>query len=264
MASTVIIWNNNMVSHHVGMGHATVGHACMNISNQWVAREGDNTDDWVSWWPGESGAEVRKGTAYKQFEADLLKEKYVPDHILRLKGLNEAQMQKEWKAIRTKPDAHYRLHIKNCSTIVARILRAGTSWTDRNVFRAHSVLWTPLQAKRFAINLGGVEVNWPVFLKELLDQGAISRHTHDSWATMKKRSDRHGNPNTPARFVGGVDVGKREREAELLRQLADHFRRGKHEDRNGKEITQAFSCKLCGDKRELWAKAKELALKPAV
>jgi hypothetical protein len=263
MASTVIIWNNNMVSYRVGMGHKTVGHACMNISNQWVVEDGDNTVDWVSWWPGENSTGKRKGTAYKQFEADLQKEKYAPDHILRLRGLNEAQMQKEWRAIRTKENAHYLLNVKNCSTIVARVLRAGSSWTDRNVFRAHSALWTPLQAKRFAINLGGAEVNWTDFLRELLAQGAISQHTYDLWAAIKKRSDRHGNPDTPARFVGGVDVAKQEREAEIVRNMADHFRRGKHVDRNDKETLQPFNCKLCNDKRDFWIKAKELALKPA-
>jgi hypothetical protein len=263
MASTVIIWNNNMVSHRVGMGHATVGHACMNISNQWVVQDGDNTVDWVSWWPGETSTEVRRGAAFKQFEADLVKEKYVPDHILRVRGLNEPRMQQEWQAIRSKQGAHYRFNVKNCSTIVARILRSGSSWTDRNPLRSHSVLWTPLQVKRFAINLGGVEVNWPDFLQELVAQGAISQKTHGEWARMKKRSDRHGNPNTPARFIDGVDVGAQERQAEVLREMADHFRRGQHEaDRRG-AIAQAFNCKLCGGKRELWAKAKELAQAPA-
>lgn len=264
MASTVIIWNNNMVSAKLGIGHLTVGHACMNINNQWAkTADEDNTDNWVSWWPGENSTGPRKGEAKKQFADDLAKEGYVPDHILRLVGLNEPQMLKEWKAMHTKENAHYRLHVKNCSTLVARVLRAGTSWTNRNVFRAHSVLWTPLQAKRFAINLGGVEVDWPVFLRELAAQGSLSEEKRANWANRKKRSNMHGNPNTRARFVDGVDTTRQEQEATTLREMSGHFRSGKHVDRSDKETRDVFKCKLCSDNRPFWPRAKELAAAPA-
>lgn len=82
----------------------------------------------------------RLGSTKPSFHRDLNAEIYAPDHILRVTGLNETAMKAEWTSIRTKPSTHYKLHGENCSTIFARVLRAGTSWRDRNPWYAHSEL----------------------------------------------------------------------------------------------------------------------------
>jgi len=165
---------------------------------------------YVSWWPqkppdSDKSTIPRNASPKPNFLRDLTLEKnYAPDHILRLTGLNEPAMKVEWTRIRSKENAHYRYYAKNCSTIVARVLRAGTNWTDRNPWYAHSELWTPLKVKRFAKNLGAKEVEWVNFCAEMRKSDSYPQI--DEGNTVKRRSDAHGNPNTPARFVRGVDT----------------------------------------------------------
>ncbi|PVZ63901.1 hypothetical protein [Pelagibaculum spongiae] len=60
-----------------------------------------------------------------------------------LSGLNCRAMIEEWASIRTKPDAHYRTLRKNCSTIVARVLRAGGIDQHTSFGNRHHLVWTP-------------------------------------------------------------------------------------------------------------------------
>jgi hypothetical protein len=208
MATTVFIWNNNMVSSKLGGGHKTVGHASLHITSLWTppANPGDSesladqTASYVSWWPGSNAAGMRLAKARSNLFADIIGEIYAPDHVIRIADLDEAAMLAEWASIRGKQNAHYRLNVKNCSTIAARVLRAGKSWTDLNVWRAHSSIWTPLKVKRLAFSMGGKEKSWTSVISEMFERGAISASSHTSYGALKKRSSRHGNPKTAARF----------------------------------------------------------------
>ncbi|MBT3377185.1 MAG: hypothetical protein HN742_36230 [Lentisphaerae bacterium] len=186
--STVLIWNNNMV----GRGHQVMGHSSLNINGVWN-HGGDITPNYVSWWPGDTGSNMAK--PQESFSRDGLLEKYLPDHIIRLKSLDVPVMLSKWRDVRTKENAHYRERVKNCSTIVGRILRAGSEKATCALWYGHSVIWTPLKVKRLAFKLGGVEVDWKDFEQQLRKERA-----EISCRWMMKRDRKHGNPNTPARF----------------------------------------------------------------
>jgi hypothetical protein len=205
MPTTVFIWNNNMVSSIFGGGHKVVGHAAMHITSNWPvlgadAIYGDQTAEYVSWWPKNNATGPRLGEARKNLFMDMIGESnFAPDHVIRIANLDEAAMKAEWVTIRGKANAHYRLNVKNCSTIVGRVLRAGKSWTSTNIYYAHSPLWTPLKAKRLAFSMGGTEMAWPALLAEMFDKGAISAGLHVTYGKGTKRSTRHGNPDMPAK-----------------------------------------------------------------
>jgi hypothetical protein len=69
----------------------------------------------------------------------------LPDHMIPLGALDQLKMQAAWNAIRDKPDAHYRLMRKNCSTIAARVIRAGmgTKQLVLSPLLTHKAWWTP-------------------------------------------------------------------------------------------------------------------------
>ena len=84
--------------------------------------------------------------AYGLLAAHLGANKYrVPEHMIPLRGLDTLKMQAAWNAIRDKPDMHYRLLRKNCSTIAARVIRAGmgTKQHASDLLLSHNVWWTP-------------------------------------------------------------------------------------------------------------------------
>ncbi|BFU91440.1 MAG: hypothetical protein NTAFB01_26270 [Nitrospira sp.] len=128
----------------------------------------EQTDTYASWFPGGEGADglgVLPGRMYEHssttFEDDCSSEGCSdktpgkPEHIIQLWRLSEPAMMAEWTKIRDKPYAHYRLLRKNCSTIVARILRAGmtglTVWNQAAAQAwAHRIYWTPTDCVKFA------------------------------------------------------------------------------------------------------------------
>jgi hypothetical protein len=216
MPTTVFIWNNNMVSSMFGGGHKTVGHASVHITSVWTPPANrsdadslaDQTASYVSWWPGSNSAGMRLAKARSNLFADIIGESnYAPDHIIRIEDLDETAMATEWAAIRGKENAHYRLNVKNCSTVAARVLRAGVSWKETNVWYAHSPLWTPLKVKRLAFSMGGKEKSWTSLVSEMFEGGAISASSHTSYGKFKKRSSRHGNSKTPSRFTTDAPHG---------------------------------------------------------
>lgn len=70
---------------------------------------------------------------------------------INLEGLDVAAMQEEWKRIKNDPDGRYTLLTKNCSSIVARVLKAGGA--DELIghnWRPRFGVWTPNQMFKFA------------------------------------------------------------------------------------------------------------------
>jgi hypothetical protein len=149
------IWN----AVEFGLGHASVF-----IQEPDGAFPEDDTSCYASLFPGEDvrtgrcGASKehlapgRKLTAhFTTFREDCHSESEkgrgfrLPDHMIPLGALDQLKMQAAWNAIRDKPDAHYRLVRKNCSTIAARIIRAGMGATQQafSPLLTHKAWWTP-------------------------------------------------------------------------------------------------------------------------
>jgi hypothetical protein len=83
----------------------------------------------------------------------------LPEFVKALPSLNNhqsiAEMQYQWNVIRGNNDAHYRLQRKNCSTIVARVLRAGMKGSQhaKALRSSHKAWWTPYDVKVLADNI---------------------------------------------------------------------------------------------------------------
>ncbi len=214
--STVIIWENNMLPGGrskcaEGKTRKWPGHSCMNIGDVWLPFGGDNVDNYVSWWPGgkrETGTKARmegakgggvtaKASPKTNFCLDVMAERYLPDHIIRLPSDpgKVTKMQAAWNEIRGKDDAHYRFLYKNCSTIVARVLRAGgfsaSLWSD------HSLVWTPNKVKKFADGAGGTRLTWAALLAELKGVGVTET---DLGGIRQARDRRFCTSGAPCKF----------------------------------------------------------------
>ncbi|WP_446469572.1 MARTX multifunctional-autoprocessing repeats-in-toxin holotoxin RtxA [Xenorhabdus stockiae] len=79
-----------------------------------------------------------------------------PDRVYRinLEGLDVAAMQAEWGKISSDPDARYQLMTQNCSSVVARILKAGGA--DKvlgKAWRPGFGVWTPSELFDFGQSL---------------------------------------------------------------------------------------------------------------
>lgn len=126
--------------------HGTqVGHASMHIGSH----TDDNTRDWyVSWWP--SGDDVFMETSDQHTYREDLGDagEGGPAHVIyQVYGGGINKMKLEWDNIKAKQGSHYDLLKKSCSTIVARILRAGGHDKQLNVLKqishAHNSYWSP-------------------------------------------------------------------------------------------------------------------------
>lgn len=142
MTATVYIWYPNFDDGHIG-------HASMHIGPH---DDAHSTTNYVSWWPLR-GAGLTHPTAMKTLgtlagdcdsEGSLPHAKYTFKPSAKLQ-VNE--MKWAWEMTWRKPGAHYKLWQKNCSTIVARILRAGGADALLNPLEqasyAHNLFWTP-------------------------------------------------------------------------------------------------------------------------
>lgn len=149
-----------------GIGHAAVFIQAFNG----VTRTLDTTG-YASWFPGGDGVDQsdllpgRMVEAYKssffedcQSEAGTTNpggkgDKFrLPEHMIRLPSANSAKMLAEWNSIRSKPGCHYRLMRKNCSTIAARVIRAGMNKKQHLgvLKKAHQPWWTPNDVLKLA------------------------------------------------------------------------------------------------------------------
>lgn len=70
---------------------------------------------------------------------------------INLAGLDTAAMREEWRKISEKPDTRYQLLTKNCSSIVARVLKAGgADNVIGHTWRPKFGVWTPTELFNFA------------------------------------------------------------------------------------------------------------------
>ncbi|WP_319938238.1 MARTX multifunctional-autoprocessing repeats-in-toxin holotoxin RtxA [Xenorhabdus littoralis] len=78
---------------------------------------------------------------------------------INLAGLDAAAMQAEWHKISQNPDARYQLLTDNCSTIVARVLKAGGA--DKvigHTWRPKFGVWTPTELFNFSQKLQEAQI----------------------------------------------------------------------------------------------------------
>jgi hypothetical protein len=82
---------------------------------------------YVSWWPAQdAGLTDKKLQKRKLFlEEDIEAEGAAPHVVYTLYDLDAGAMRNKWQEIREKPNAHYQLLRKSCSTIVLRVMKAG-------------------------------------------------------------------------------------------------------------------------------------------
>ena len=127
--SIIVIWENNLLAggrQKNTNGHGWVGHAAMLIGDDWGALPA-NGENYVSWWP-DGGAKPGESVAAepnKHLVNDIRSEGYLPDHFIQLPDTQAGvlEMKATWNAIRSKQHAHYKMVSKNCSMIVARVMR---------------------------------------------------------------------------------------------------------------------------------------------
>src|SRR5262245_29232527 len=126
-------------------GNGPNGHSAMIIDSSLIqapdvltlfkSLDDQSQDNYVSWL-GSGGANpfASQGTV-NTFRDDMLHGwgghtlgggmGVMPTRWVALKGLDTHSMHLEWKAIRSKTNARWKLIDKNCATVVARVLKAG-------------------------------------------------------------------------------------------------------------------------------------------
>ncbi|WP_426954680.1 hypothetical protein [Muricoccus radiodurans] len=189
--TVVVIWNNNLAG-----SQTYVGHSSMLIGKTWSRTK----PSYVSYWP-ENGAglfDSENSLVARNFLKDLEFEGYAPDHVIQIHDLNTALMQAEWDLIRLKQNGHYQMVRKNCSTVVARVLKKGAK--IGSYFKRHNAIWTPLKVKRLAFEMLGEEKGWAWMLNEARMDGLITATEATMLANLRKRDDRHGQASGTASY----------------------------------------------------------------
>lgn len=155
-----------------------IGHAAVFIRPAAGVKRSQDTTSYASWFPGddtktgESGAGMghlapgkmltsEKCSFFEDCSSEASAQGHqdnkfrLPEHMITLRNLNMPQMQAEWNAIRNKPGSHYRLMRKNCSTIAARVIRAGMTSSQhfKLLKKSHQAWWTPWDVQRLAEEL---------------------------------------------------------------------------------------------------------------
>jgi len=117
-----------------------------------------NSNIWyVSWWPGGDSVFMENSDPKDQ-NWDEGRGEGGPAHVVyQLFGGNVSDMKIAWDATRTKDDSHYDLLKKSCSTIVARIIKAGGHHKFVHVAKRASytrnLWWTPKDVAQFCNQL---------------------------------------------------------------------------------------------------------------
>ena len=231
--TTVFIWNNNQVTHHIASrfkynpaAKSVIGHASMNIYDQFASlidrpmESGvNNSEAHVSWWPDGGGATKQSGsssgTASPSLLADLIWEKYAPDHVIRIEAPPNGyilRMRKEWdKILETEGRVgSYHFTKMNCSRVVSKVLRRGFNMTGPNIKYGNvkSGLWTPLMVKRLALDIKGGngldvparQMTWSEFVDELVEDHVIFPQTGSLMKLIQRRASNRGSSQAEARF----------------------------------------------------------------
>jgi len=152
MPSYVFIWQDNLLKSRRVQEAKWVGHAALNIGDHFSLGAKKDSANYVSWWPSKvakfswigillsyARLKSQEGTAQPSFPADVVCEKYLPDHIVELptNAREEQQMVKAWNSFVSTFQGKYNSVWKNCSTMVATILAgAGLHQINRK-------MWTP-------------------------------------------------------------------------------------------------------------------------
>ncbi|HVJ53273.1 MAG TPA: hypothetical protein VM689_12470 [Aliidongia sp.] len=132
-----------------------IGHAAMHLGNDYDPK---NSEFYVSWWPGggfsftspQIVAEKAQPRHRRRFESDCIAEG-APPHVvytLECEPYQNIAMNEAWKQImygKSKPSYH--VYRKNCSSVVARVLKAGgMQWPMGNMdqlMKTKNVIWMP-------------------------------------------------------------------------------------------------------------------------
>ena len=132
-----------------------IGHSSLHIGSH---KEMNDTTWYVSWWPNATaGFTDKHPSAPKDLNGDIAAEGARAHVRYELYNLDVTAMKAEWDSIRTKPNAHYQLLAKNCSTIVARVMREGGAADKLSLLKAasyaHNLYWTPKNVAEFCDQL---------------------------------------------------------------------------------------------------------------
>jgi hypothetical protein len=215
--ATVLIWENNFVPNVVRKAAATIsrgaideghehwGHAAMHISDDWKA-PGVADPDYVSWVPAGFGSPgvspgskaravidpqaCRYGKQHTVLSlfGDLELERYFPDHVIRVTGLDEARMKAEW-AKNCSAGKHIRAIRKNCSTMVARILRAG----GLTGLDTHSLFWTPRKIRSLVLcarsggSIQSTTWTWAQLIAEMIQKAGVQQAVIEGYSSNRGR-----------------------------------------------------------------------------
>ncbi|MDD7804550.1 MAG: hypothetical protein PUP46_03050 [Endozoicomonas sp. (ex Botrylloides leachii)] len=209
--TTVFIWNNNNIISRINtqLSHYTIGHSSLNITDNWGECQ-ITLNPYVSWW-GNGYSTPISDIVIEQVRNDMLIECYAPDHIIKIHNikLDTAKMLSTWTALRTNRKVKYSMAFNNCADIASRILLAGVRSNFK--FMHKRLVWTPLQVKRLAYSLGGRDVSWLYFMRELANDSDVPKPLIE-WLQHEshRRSSRHGyKAAARPRFVKGIDTTKK-------------------------------------------------------
>ena len=144
-----------------------IGHSSVFIKAAKGVSRALDTTGYASWFPGDevgrSGvlpgrmveSELSSFFEDCELESGNGQNFRLPEHMIQLPHVNSFNMLAAWTAIRNKPGSHYRVMRKNCSTIAARVIRAGlnTSQHFSVLKKAHQPWWTPNDVLKLALAL---------------------------------------------------------------------------------------------------------------
>jgi hypothetical protein len=225
MASYVILWENNTVGHKAVSGKTWSGHAAMNIGEIFPMPNKRSQKSYVSWWPSSSQKFslfgiigkvltprllAKEGMAEQFFLDDIENEKYLPDHVIRLKTTQEQEraMLGEWNSISstfTENPTKYHALRQNCSTILSRVLHMagyhGFKWSVENNWA-----WSPADIRKLLRGQGSY-MQWPDFLQVLANSGIKESDLPIRYA----RSGRLCTTGAPCKFQQGEEFYWRNR-----------------------------------------------------
>ncbi|MDC9593659.1 MARTX multifunctional-autoprocessing repeats-in-toxin holotoxin RtxA [Xenorhabdus sp. IM139775] len=140
---------------------------------------------------------------------------------INLAGLDTAAMQAEWHKISQNPDARYQLLTDNCSSIVARVLKAGgADNVIGHTWRPKWGIWTPTELFNYAQTLQEAQIETYLHKPNQLageELEALGHSDKKDQALEKVAIDNDGTPprdkeplNPVARFLNGELYGARE------------------------------------------------------